>query len=167
MKKIILSIFITIISVTLYVLYPFLPAMGMLSIGALEQIIFPNRDIVISGNHIDFTEKICIPYKSYRGQYSIAVKGEDENIEPFSFGKDLLNHFDFDISIYNNKNELLFHDTPEKIKSSFIERYYLVVLNRYVLPKAGCYTINVIGIKKTPNEYGKLYFNIYITHQFG
>lgn len=171
MKKKIISIFLAFTVATFVVTYPssyiILYVLGKMSIAYFEQIIFPTKRIkVLNHNGFILEKNVCIPYKSLFGNYTIDVNLKDESIKPFETKKNLLNEFDIHVSIYNSDNNLLFYDTPSKIRDKSRNTYYSVILNEYTLPKAGCYKFNIRGISKNKYEdkYKHLHFTIFITH---
>lgn len=172
MKKKIISLFLGFIILIFVFTYPYsylIIKVGFrLSIDMFEQIIFPTERVeVLTNNGFIVEKKICMPYKSLYGKYAIDVNLKDKSIKPFETKEYLLNEFDIHISIYDSDNKLLFFDTPLILQEKSRERYDSVILNEYILPKAGCYKFEINGISKTEydNKHRALRFTIFIADE--
>ncbi|QGM81343.1 hypothetical protein [Otariodibacter oris] len=171
MKKKILAIFLIIIAIIFTYTYPYSYWLSEYAartvIAVFEEITFPAKRVkILSDNGFNIKEEICIPYKSFFGEYAIDIDLKDKSLKPFETKSVLLNNFDFYISIYNDKNQLLFYNTPQEILDKSRERYNSVILNKYTFPKSGCYKINVKGTDINNGKYKYLYLHIFIAHVF-
>ena len=172
MKRKIISVFLSFLVLTFIFTYPYsylVIKLGVrVSIDTFEQIIFPTKRVkILSNNGFIVENEICIPYKSLYGRYVVDVNLKDKSIKPFETKEHLLNEFDIHISIYGSDNKLLFFDTPLIIQEKSREKYDSVILNEYILPKAGCYKFKINGVSKTEddNKHKALYFTIFIADE--
>ncbi|ACA31277.1 hypothetical protein [Histophilus somni] len=169
MKKKILAVFLSIITIIFISTYPYSfwlsEVVVRMVIAEFEQIIFPiKRTKVLNSNGFNIKEEICIPYKSFFGEYAINIDLKDKSLKPFETKSVLLNDFDFYISIYDDKNQLLFYNSPQDIRDKSREKYNSVTLNEYIFPKSGCYKVNVESVDVNNSKYKYLYLRIFITH---